>query len=255
MASLPVLSQTLAGVTTITLDWPERRNAFGQPLITGLLDALDGAITDEATRVIVLTNTGTTFSAGADLKEDRASLPADAFTFVNITDRIAMSPKPVIGRIAGHAAGGGAALAAMCDFAIASEDVRIGITEVRIGIPPAGVADLLVHRLSPRAATEAFLTGEMMSASRAADLGLINRAVPADQLDAEVGAVVESLVRSAPKAIAATKRLLAEMRELSTSQTRRHGQLFSAGLFDSNEAKEGVSAFLEKRDPAWLPKS
>ena len=253
MDKAPVRSETASGVTTITLDWPERRNAFGQPLLISLIDLMDRALADNTTRVIVLTNTGTTFSAGADLKEDRSALAPGYPTFVDVTDRIIASPKPVVGKIAGHAAGGGAALAAMCDIAIASENARIGITEVRIGVPPGGVASLLAHRLSPRDAVEAFLTGDMMPATRAAELGLINRAVPADELDRAVNAIVDSLVRGAPKSIAATKRLLAEMRELAPNQTRRHSELFSRGLFESDEGKEGVAAFLEKRDPNWMP--
>lgn len=242
-----------AGVATITLDHAERRNSFGQGLLTSLIGHLDQAVADPSVRVIVLTNTGTTFSAGADLKEDSASLGPDAPTFHDVIARIDASPKPVVGRIAGHAAGGGAALAIVCDLAVMTEQARIGLTEVRLGIAPVPVAAILAHRLTPRALTEAFLTGEMLDAERAAALGLVNQAVPESELDATVDGYVDALVRSGPEALRVTKGVLANM--VGRSSTA-NAELAAAHVGDdalSAERTEGVAAFVAKRSPAWIP--
>lgn len=251
--SEPTRYETAAGVATITLDAPERRNAFSQDLVQGLLAGLRRAAEDDGARVVVITNTGTTFSAGADLKEDRASLPPGAPGFVDVVHAIEALPKPVLARVAGHAAGGGVALATCCDVAIAVDSARIGIVEVRIGVPPNGVAALLAHRLSPRALAEAFLVADMMSAARAVELGLLNLAVPADELDATVARYVDGLVRGAPHALGQTKRMLAAMAHLTPTQAEVLSDEASRGAFTNPEAREGVAAFLEKRPASWIP--
>ena len=251
--SEPTLYDTASGVATITLNSPERRNAFSQDLVQGLMAGLRRAQADDAVRVVVITNTGTTFSAGADLKEDRASLGPDALSFVDIVKAIDACPKPVVAKVAGHAAGGGAALAACCDLAVAADTARIGITEVRIGVPPAGVAALLASRLGRRELFEAFLVGDMMPAARAAELGLVNLAVPADDLDTVVARYVDGLVRGGPRSLAITKRLLQGMADLTPEQAELLSNEASRGAFESSEATEGVSAFLEKRPAGWIP--
>ncbi len=247
-------SYTVAdGVATITLDHTERRNAFSQALLQPLLAHLDAAVTDESVRVVVLTNTGTTFSAGADLKEDPASLGPDAPTFFDVVERVDASPKPVVGRIAGHAAGGGAALVIACDVAVMVDSARLGITEVRLGIAPIPVAALLAHRLTPRALTESFLTGEMLDASRAAELGLVNRAVPDEELDATVGRYVDALVRSGPEALRVTKRVLADMVGRPAPANAELAANAPPDEALDAERREGVAAFVEKRSPSWVP--
>jgi methylglutaconyl-CoA hydratase len=249
----PIRYETAGGVATITLDAPERRNAFSQALLQGIMAGLRRAEADQAVRVVVITNTGTTFSAGADLKEDRASLGPDALTFVDVIHALDASAKPVVARVAGHAAGGGAALAACCDVAIAADTARIGITEVRIGIPPGGVAALLAHRMSRRALYESFLVGDMMPATRAVELGMLNLAVPAEELDETVNRYVDGLVRGGPRALAVTKRLLNAMEQLTPDQAETLADEASRGAFERSEAREGVSAFLEKRSARWIP--
>ena len=241
------------GVATITLDYPERRNSFGQALLKSLIEHFDAAVAEESVRVIVLTNTGTTFSAGADLKEDSSKLGPDAPSFSDVIERIDASPKPVIGRIAGHSAGGGAALVIACDFAVLSTEARIGITEVRLGIAPVPVAAMLAHRLTPRALTESFLTGEMLDADRAAELGLVNRAVPADKLDATVEHYVDALVRSGPNALRVTKRVLNDMVGRPASDNAQLAAAVGVDEALNAERREGVSAFVEKRPPSWIP--
>jgi methylglutaconyl-CoA hydratase len=249
----PVRYEVDGGVATLTMEAPERRNAFSQDLLIGLMDGLRDALADPAVRVVVLTNTGTTFSAGADLKEDRAALGPNPLTFVDLVHAIDASPKPVIAKVAGHAAGGGAALAVACDLAVAADDARIGITEVRIGIPPVGVAALLAHRMTPRALNEAFLVGEMMPASRAAEIGMVNMAVPRDDLDAAVARFVDGLVRGGPSSLARTKEMLQAMLQLTPPQAAQLADEAARGAFGASEAKEGVAAFLGRRPASWVP--
>lgn len=245
-----------AGVATITLDAPERRNAFGRDMMASLMANFQLALADPSVRVIVLTNTGTTFSAGADLKEGRPTdLAPGRLPFHDILDAIDESPKPVVGRIAGHAAGGAAALVALCDAAVMVDSARIGVTEVRLGLPPADVAAYLAHRFPYRVLVEAFLTGEMLPARRAAELGLCNAAVPPEELDATVQWYVEAFVKSAPQAVATTKRWLQTMVQLTPDQAKALArEAMSNSLFDAAEGAEGVAAFLEKRLPSWIPR-
>ena len=249
----PTTYHAIGGVGTITLDAPERRNTFGQALMQSLMGHFRQALDDPTVRVIVLTNTGSTFSAGADLKEGRdPSAEPGRLPFHDILDAVDRSPKPVIGRIAGHAAGGAAALVAMCDFSVAVDTARIGITEARLGLPPADVAAYLAHRLTYRSLIEAFLAAEMMPAQRAVELGLLNASVPADQLDATVDRYARALILTGPTAIATTKRWLQTMVQLTPDQAKAMArEAMSASLFDSPEGAEGVAAFLERRPPNW----
>ena len=250
--SAPTRYEMSAGVATITLDAPENRNAFSQALLQSLMANLRAALADPAVRVIVLTNTGNTFCAGADLKEDAKSLPAGALHFPDLVAVIDGSAKPVVGRIAGHAAGGGAVLAAACDIAVAADNVRIGITKVRLGIAPLPVAALMAHRMTRRNLFEAFLAADMMPAARAAELGLVNQAVPADQLDATVAHYVDALVRGAPDALATTKAALQFMADQAAAAADRYASEHPIS-FGAPEAREGVAAFLAKRPAAWMP--
>ncbi len=250
--SEPTRLDVSSGVATITLASPQSRNAFSQPLLQSLMGHLQVAEADDAVRVLVLTNEGNTFSAGADLKEDARSLPADALHFPDIVAAIDACPKPVVGRIAGHAAGGGAALVAACDLAVGHLDIRIGITEVRLGIAPLPVAAMMAHRMTRRNFFEAFLAADMMPATRAVELGLLNLAVPAEALDDTVAHYVNALVRGAPQALADTKAALRFMTESGVEAAQEYARNQVGGM-RGPEAKEGVAAFLQKRNPDWVP--
>jgi methylglutaconyl-CoA hydratase len=161
-------------------------------------------------------------------------------------------PKPVVGRIAGHAAGGGAALVAACDISVGHLDIRIGITEVRLGIAPLPVAAMMAHRMTRRNFFEAFLAADMMPAARAVELGLLNVAVPAEALDDTVGHYVNALVRGAPQALADTKAALRFMTESGVEAANAYARETPHGM-RGPEAKEGIAAFLQKRNPDWVP--
>ncbi|GAA3241804.1 enoyl-CoA hydratase family protein [Pseudonocardia petroleophila] len=242
-----------AGIATITLDSPANRNALSAQLRRELLAHLDAALSDDAARVIVLSHTGRVFCSGMDLKETRGAGASDQG--VNevpaILTTVWNSPKPVVARIAGPARAGGVGLVSACDIAVAAADATFAFSEVRIGVVPAVISVTVLPRLLPRAAHELFLTGETFDAARAVTVGLVNSAVPADGLDAEVARYAEMLRLGAPGALAATKRMLRAERPSGMADQFAEMQELSAGFFAGEEGQEGMRAFAEKRRPAW----
>ncbi|HET6258932.1 MAG TPA: enoyl-CoA hydratase-related protein [Pseudonocardia sp.] len=242
-----------AGVATITLDSPANRNALSAQLRRELLAHLDSAIADDTARVIVLSHTGRVFCAGMDLKESRGAGAGDQGVneFPAILERIWAAPTPVVARLAGPARAGGVGLVAACDIAVAAEDATFAFSEVRIGVVPAIISVTVLPRLLPRAAHELFLTGETFDAARAAQIGLVNSAVPGVHLDAEVHRYTEALRLGAPGALAATKEMLRRERPSAMAEQFAEMQELSARFFAGEEGQEGMRAFIEKRPPSW----
>lgn len=243
------------GVATITLDSPHNRNALSARLRSELTAGLTAAQRDDSVRVIVLTHTGAVFCAGMDLKESRGSDSTDQGVneFPAILEQLWNSSKPVVAKLAGPARAGGVGMVAAADIAVAVHDATFAFTEVRIGVVPAIISVTVLPRLSARAAHELFLTGEKFDAARAADIGLINSAVPTEQLDAEVDRFVDALSRGGPKALAATKELLREQPHETVSEAFAAMTERSAEFFASDEGQEGMAAFAAKRAPHWVP--
>jgi methylglutaconyl-CoA hydratase len=249
----PVKLANERGVMTATLADVDNRNALGADLIAGLRDALSSANADPSIRALVVTNEGSTFCAGANLKE-RSSARAKASSsggFEELLNDIQTSPTPVIGRIAGHVVGGGNGLAAALDISIAADDVKFGFTEVRLGVTPAIISVVCLPKMRRGEAMEAFLRGHRFSASRAAELGLINRAVPASELDAAVEEVLADLRKGGPKALGLAKRLVYEVPEMGQKEAFQWTTRLSGELFAGEEAAEGMAAFLGKRKASW----
>ncbi|MDQ3148281.1 MAG: enoyl-CoA hydratase-related protein [Actinomycetota bacterium] len=249
-----VETELAGGVLTVTLADEERRNTLNARLVAELTDALDAADADASVRVVVLTNRGRVFCAGADLAERSSpstDRPAALANPADLFGRFRRSPKPYVGRIAGHCVAGGMGLAAALDISVAVDDARFGFTEVRVGVAPAVISVVCLPKLRPADAASAFLRGNRFTATEAARMGLINAAVPADQLDAEVDAVVEDLLAGSPAALGAAKSLLAEVPALPVDEAFRWTGALSARLFASDEAREGMTAYLDKRPPAW----
>lgn len=245
------------GVATITLDSPANRNALSAQLRRELHDHLVATAADESVRVVVLSHTGTVFCAGMDLKESRGadSSAQGVNEFPRILELIWTHPKPVVARLAGPARAGGVGLVAACDIAVAAEQVSFAFTEVRIGVVPAVISVTVLPRLLPRAAHELFLTGEQFDAARAVTVGLINSAVPADQLDDEVRRYTTMLALGGPTALAATKKMLRRPAAASLSEDFAAMLTLSARHFAGEEGQEGIRSFAEKRPASWVPAS
>jgi len=242
-----------AGIATITLDSPANRNALSAQLRRELLAHLATALSDDAVRVLVLAHTGRVFCSGMDLKETRgAGVQEQGVNEVpRILSTIWDSPKPVVARVAGPARAGGVGLVSACDIAVAADDATFAFSEVRIGVVPAVISVTVLPRLLARSAHELFLTGETFDAARAVTVGLVNSAVPAGDLDAEVARYVEMLRLGAPGALAATKQMLRAQRPSDMSEQFAAMQELSAGFFTGAEGQEGMAAFAEKRTPSW----
>lgn len=247
------------GVATVTLDSPHNRNALSAQLRREFAEALTTALGDDAVRVIVLDHTGPVFCSGMDLKEARGAGSSEQGVneFPQLLSRIMTSPKPVVAKLAGPARAGGVGLVAAADIAIAVEEATFAFSEVRIGVVPAVISVPVLPRLLPRAAHELFLTGEPFDAKRAAEIGLINAAVPRDELDATVDRYVKSLTAGGPQALAATKELLRggsnAADEDALAAAFSDMLALSARFFASEEGQEGIRAFAEKRKPNWVP--
>jgi methylglutaconyl-CoA hydratase len=251
-----VRTATAAGVTTVTLDSPANRNALSTPLMRQFLDALGAALTDAAVRVVVISHTGPVFCSGADLKETAAARESGRVPTEMLADVLAALwefPKPVVARIAGPARAGGLGLIAAADIAVCTRQATFAFSEVRLGVIPAVISATVLPRLAPRAAAELYLTGEVFDGVRAAEVGLVTAAVPAEGLDGAVAGYCDALVRGGPLALAGTKQLLRRTHGSSVRAELAVLSERSAGYFKSAEGREGVTAFREKRPPSWLP--
>ncbi|MGK5640920.1 enoyl-CoA hydratase family protein [Streptomyces sp. URMC 126] len=245
---MPVHLGTAAGVTTLTLDFPARRNALSAGLIEELRAGLARAAGDPDVRAVVLTHTGGTFCAGADLAE-----PPGAAELVALLREIVELPKPVVARIDGHVRAGGLGIVGACDIAVAGEGdgVTFAFTEARLGLAPAVISLPLLPRLDPRAAGRYWLTGETFDAREAARTGLVTVATP--DVEAVLTAVLDGVRAASPQGVAESKRLVtAEVRAAFARDAERLVAL-SERLFGTDEAREGIAAFLERRRPAWRP--
>jgi methylglutaconyl-CoA hydratase len=252
-----VRTVTAAGVTTVTLDSPANRNALSAQLMREVLEGLGGALTDPAVRAVVISHTGPVFCSGADLKETaeaRASGKVPAELLADVLAAIWEFPKPVVARIAGPARAGGLGLITAADLAVCTREATFAFSEVRLGVIPAVISATVLPRLAPRAAAELYLTGDVFDGVRAAEIGLVTRAVEADGLDAAVAAYTDSLVRGGPVALAGTKQLLRRRPAESVRADLAELSARSAGYFRSEEGVEGVTAFREKRPAAWVPR-
>ncbi len=255
MADELVHYEVAAGIATITLDSPHNRNALSAQLRRELSESLDKTREDDAVRVVQLTHTGPVFCAGMDLKEARGAGSSDQGVneFPKILDQLWTSPKPVVARLAGPARAGGIGMVAACDIAVAVPEATFAFSEVRIGVVPAVISLTVLPRLNPRAAHELFLTGDVFDAKRAVEIGLLNACVPAEELDKTVEGYLTSLTLGGPKALAATKELLARPRPATPAEGFADMNALSAGFFASEEGQEGILAFAQKRKPNWVP--
>jgi len=251
-----VRTVTAAGVTTLTLDSPANRNALSGQLMRELMEGLGAAVTDLAVRAVVISHTGPVFCSGADLKEtaearESGRIPAELLA--DVLAAIWEFPKPVLARVAGPARAGGLGLIAAADLAVCTREATFAFSEVRLGVIPAVISATVLPRLAPRAAAELYLTGDVFDGVRAAEIGLVTRAVEADELDAAVTAYTRSLVRGGPQALAGTKQLLRRRPGESVRADLAELSARSAGYFRSDEGREGVTAFREKRPASWVP--
>jgi methylglutaconyl-CoA hydratase len=235
------------GIATITLDSQENRNALSRRLIDELTEALDGADA-AAARVIVLTHAGPSFCAGADLKE-RAAGPPDSRPFVAVLERLMDTPRPTIAAVHGAVRAGGIGLMTACDLVVVHESVTFALTEVRIGVAAAIISVPILRRVAAPNIAAAMLTGAPFDAHEARRIGLVTHV--SSDVTTTVDLLCEGVLAGAPRAVAETKRLLAEVPELPRDEAFARMRALSDELFQGPDAAEGMAAFREKRRPRW----
>jgi enoyl-CoA hydratase len=242
-------------VARLTLDSPDNRNALSTTLVHQLHQGLTDATEEAGVRAVVLGHTGGTFCAGADLAEAAGRDPGDvavdrARELTHLLRRILELPMPVIGGVNGHVRAGGLGLVGACDIVVAGQASTFALTEARIGVAPSIISLTLLPKMTARAAGRYFLTGEKFGAAEAADIGLIT--IATEDVDAEVSALTAAIGKASPQGLAASKALTTH----DTLQAfDRHAEELtkqSAQLFTSDEAREGMLAFLQKRAPRWV---
>jgi methylglutaconyl-CoA hydratase len=246
------------GVLTLMLNRPEVGNALSPEIVTAMEEALAVATSDASVRVVVVTGAGKHFSAGADLNYMKSmrgagheANVADALRTQRLFAGLADLPKPVVARVHGAARGGGVGLVAAADVVVASNAATFAFTEVRLGIIPAMISPFVVERLGPALSRRLFLTAETFDAQQGEAWGLVDHAVPDEELDAAVARVCQDLVRGGPGALAETKKLVRALRATAPDGVAMLTADWIARLRAGEEGQEGMTAFLEKRPPRW----
>ncbi len=245
-------------IATITLRRPEVRNALNTQLIQELTTAFTELSTDERLHALVLTGEGSSFCAGADVTMMKEAITFsaeqnlhDAQQLADLLQAINTFPCPVVARVNGATIGGGIGLVAACDIVIAASNTRFAFSEVKLGIAPAVISPYVIRKIGETNARALFVTGERFSAERAHTMGLVHAVVPLPALDDALQKALDELVSSAPRAIRACKALALTVDHLSDEDARRYTTEMIAQLRVSEEGQEGLSAFLEKREPRW----
>jgi methylglutaconyl-CoA hydratase len=238
---------------------PEIHNAFNGTVITEMSHLFRELAKDDDLRVVLLTGEGKSFCAGADLNWMREVVTqsfeqnlAESNALAELFYQIYAFKRPVVGRINGAAIGGGTGFVAVCDIAIAASSAKFSFSEVKIGVVPACIGPYVIRKMGEGKARELFITGERMSADRAFEVGLVNKVVDDDKLDAEVENLIQSILSSGPEAVAMAKKLVSEVPLMSPSQFKPFTAEMIAKLRVSGEGQEGMDAFLNKRKPKWV---
>jgi methylglutaconyl-CoA hydratase len=256
----PVVIYTVRDkVATVRMNRPDKRNALNLELVEGLRSALTRAVEDETVRVVVLEGAGSAFSAGADLAALEALQRAtplenlsDSSHLAGLFETIYLLPKPVIAKVHGHAIAGGCGLAAVCDFSIAAEGVKMGFTEVRIGFVPAIVMVFTLRKLAETVARDLMLRGHLITSERAAAVGLITRTVSPEALDETVAELAREIAtRTSASAVALTKEMLAHVPGMGFREALSYARQMNAFARGTEDCKAGVEAFLNRTDPPW----
>lgn len=243
----------------LTINRPDKRNALNALVVASLIEALEGVRHDPEIRVVVLTGAGSVFSAGADLAALQQMQEAtyeenleDSQKLATLFNTIRRYPKVVIGRINGHAIAGGAGLAAVCDISVVVSGAKLGFTEVRIGFVPAIVSVFLRDKLGDGVLRDLLLRGHLISAGEAVEVGLISEVVDQDNLDNRIDELVSEISReTSGEAIAATKKLLADLSSLSLDEAFARAAEANASARGTADCRAGIAAFLNRADPPW----
>ncbi len=246
------------GVATLTLNRPEKHNALSAQMIAELTEAAGALGADAAVRVVVLTGAGKSFCAGGDLGWMQEQMAADPETrgrearkLAEMLQALNEMPKPLIGKLQGNAFGGGVGMASVCDVAIGAERVKMALTETKLGLIPATIGPYVLARMGEGMARRVFMSGRVFGAEEAVGLGLLAKAVPAEDLDAAVEAEAVPYLACAPGAVASAKALARSLGPRLDDAVIDHTIAELVARWETEEAVEGINAFFDRRAPSW----
>ncbi|WP_170607998.1 crotonase/enoyl-CoA hydratase family protein [Ruegeria arenilitoris] len=246
------------GVASLSLNRPEKHNAMSAQMIAELTDAAIQLAQDPAVRVVVLASTGKSFCAGGDLGWMQEQMAADAKTrfaearkLAEMLQSLNELPKPLIGALQGNAFGGGVGLAAVCDVALGADNLKMALTETRLGLIPATIGPYVIARMGEARARRVFMSARLFDAAEAVDLGLLSKAVPFDHLADAVEAEVEPYLACAPGAVASAKSLIRTLGPRIDDKVIDQTIYALVERWETDEAGEGIAAFFDKRKPNW----
>lgn len=254
MTDLILVESVDSGIVSVTLNRPDRRNALSIDLLEELCSALQRLAEDRTNRVVILCGAGPVFSAGLDLREaaDSALVERSATAVERALNMLRETPLIVIAAVQGGAFAGGAGVMAACDIVVAADDAKIGFPEARRGLLPALICGVLRHKVREGDLRDLFLAGDSIGTARAQQIGLVQRIVPTERLLDEAITVARSVIAGGPDTIRNTKQLLNET--FQTDGENAGPDLIQTHLAarQSDEAREGLAAFIEKREPEWI---
>lgn len=246
-------------IATITLNRPEVHNALNNILINDLTDAFMELKDEPELRIIILTGNGKSFCAGADLNWMKSVVDytyeqnyKESFELAKLMYLIYTHPKPIIAKVNGSAIGGGVGLMSVCDISIAADNSAFGLSEVKLGLVPSAISPFVMGRIGQSFARELFITGERITAKRAEEIRLINKAVAPRKLDKAVDEKIDMILKSGPEAVRNVKEMIYKITQIKFPEITDYTAELIADLRLSEEAQEGMSAFLEKRKPNWV---
>ncbi|MGB7847859.1 MAG: enoyl-CoA hydratase-related protein [Candidatus Acidiferrum sp.] len=256
-----LLLETSGHLSTITFNRPEKRNAISTQMMAELQTALD-AIEKTHTRVVILAANGKAFCAGIDLellkciaRQTPAENQEDSKRIAKMFRKIWSFSRPIIAAVNGHALAGGCGIATLCDFTLAVPEAKFGYTEVKIGFLPAIVSVFLKRQIGEKRARDLLLTGRLIDAAEAKEMGLVNEIVPAEKLMARAHELAETILAASPSSITRAKHLLVSAEAANVDHDLERAVLESARVRCTPDFKEGIAAFLEKRKPIWQGES
>jgi methylglutaconyl-CoA hydratase len=257
MSYTTLLLEDHGPVAKLTFNRPDKRNAISAKMICDILTAFDEVEKTRA-RVVILTGAGSAFCAGMDLEmlsaigqQSAQENQEDSRRMARMFRRIWSFPKPLIAAVNGHALAGGCGIATLCDFTLAVPGAKFGYTEVKIGFLPAIVSVFLTRQIGDKRARDLLLTGRLVEATEAKELGLVTEIVPAERLMARADEIAEQLIAASPSSLTRAKRLLTSAAAASVDADLERAVLENARIRCTPDFKEGLASFLEKRKPVW----
>ena len=249
---------TKGHLATITLNRPEKRNAISMQMIAELQSALDTLEKNHTTRVVILTGTGKSFCAGVDLeylqtiaRQSPSENQEDSKRIAKLFRKIWSFSRPIVAAVNGHALAGGCGIATLCDYTLAVSEAKFGYTEVKIGFLPAIVSVFLLRQVGEKRCRDLLLTGRVLDAAEAREIGLINEIVPAENLMKRATEIAETILANSPSSVSRAKQMLTAAAASSIDHDLERAVLESARIRCTPDFREGLASFLEKRKPIW----